>query len=315
MIPTQQMVYLGVILDSTAFRASPALKRVEKLLSIGDVFLSCVSQPVSSWLELLGVLSSMIQLVPGGRLRMRSLQLTLRRHWDQIDQSQLVEWSPVIQDDLSWWLDRDRLVLGVFSGAGVPSARVMVRRLGRGLGGSLGGAGRFRPVGSGRRQALDQCTGALGDRESSPVFCSTSRRFLSGGLRRQFDSRVVSAEPRQDSFFFSELHRSEDSPLGGGSVSSDFPSLLWGNTMCWRRFFSPKPDLGLRVDAEAGGLQGSVQEVAGVYRPVGHISKSQMFHIFFSLPRSQCSGDGCSSSKLEWVAGVCLSSLVSFRRF
>ena len=97
----------------TAFRASPALKRVEKLLSIGDVFLSCVSQPVSSWLELLGVLSSMIQLVPGGRLRMRSLQLTLWRQWDQIDQSQLVEWSPVIQDDLSWWRDRDRLVLGV----------------------------------------------------------------------------------------------------------------------------------------------------------------------------------------------------------
>ena len=97
----------------TVFRASPALKRVEKLLSIGDVFLSCVSQPVSSWLELLRVLSSMIQLVPGGRLRMRSLQLTLRRQWDQIDQSLLVEWSPVIQDDLSWWLDRDRLVLGV----------------------------------------------------------------------------------------------------------------------------------------------------------------------------------------------------------
>ena len=53
----------------TAFGASPALKRVEKLLSIGDVFLSCVSQPVSSGLELLGVLSSMFQLVPGGRLR------------------------------------------------------------------------------------------------------------------------------------------------------------------------------------------------------------------------------------------------------
>ena len=68
------------------------------------------------------MLSSVIQLVPGGRLLMRSLQLPLRRQWGQIDQSQLVEWSPVIQDDLSWW----RLVLGVFSGAGVPSARVMV---------------------------------------------------------------------------------------------------------------------------------------------------------------------------------------------
>ena len=61
----------------------------------------------------LGMLSSMIQLVPGGHLRMGSLQLTLRRQWDQIDQSQLVEWSPGIQDVLSWWLDRDRFVLGV----------------------------------------------------------------------------------------------------------------------------------------------------------------------------------------------------------
>ena len=199
-----------------------------------------------------------------------------------------------------------------FSGAGVPSARVMVRRLGRGLGGSLGQAGRFRPVGSGRRRALDQCTGTLGDRESSQVVCSTSRRFLSGGLCRQFNSHVVSAEPRRDSFFFSELHRSEDSPLGGGSVCSDFPTVYYGETQCASgRSFSPKSDLGLRVDAEAGGLRGSVQEVAGFDRPVCNISKSQMFHIFFSLPRSQCSGYGCASSKLEWVAGVCLSSLVT----
>ena len=112
-IPTQQMVYLGVILNSTIFRSSPALKRVEKLLSIGDVFLSCVSQPASSWLELLGVLFSMIQLVPGGRLRMRSRQLALRRQWDQVDQSQLVMWSPEIRLDLEWWLNRDRLELGI----------------------------------------------------------------------------------------------------------------------------------------------------------------------------------------------------------
>ena len=73
---------------------------------------------------------------------------------------------------------------------------------------------------------------------------------------------------------------------------------------------SPKSNSGLRMDAEAGGLQGSVQEVAGVDRPIRNISKSPMFNIFFSLPRSQCSGDGCSSSELGWVAGVCLSSLV-----
>ena len=61
----------------------------------------------------LGVLSSMIQLVPGGRLRMRSLQLALRRQWDQVDQSQLVKWSPVIHQDLSRWLDRDSLELAI----------------------------------------------------------------------------------------------------------------------------------------------------------------------------------------------------------
>ena len=66
LVPTQWMVCLGVLLDSLSFRASPAQKRVEKLLSISDVFLSCVEQAVSSWLELLGVLSSMIQLVRGG---------------------------------------------------------------------------------------------------------------------------------------------------------------------------------------------------------------------------------------------------------
>ena len=113
LIPTRCMVYMGVLLDSISFRASPALKRVEKLLSIGDVFLSCEEQPVSSWLELLGVLSSMIQFVPGGRLRMRSLQFFLRHSWDQVDQSVLIRWAPEVRYDLEWWLDRARLELGV----------------------------------------------------------------------------------------------------------------------------------------------------------------------------------------------------------
>ena len=112
LVPTQLMVYLGVLLDSVSFRPSPAEKRVEKLLSIGDVFLSCEEQPVSSWLELLGVLSSMIQLVLGGRLRMRSLQLVLRHAWDHCNQSALVSWTPETRLDLEWWLTRSRLEEG-----------------------------------------------------------------------------------------------------------------------------------------------------------------------------------------------------------
>ena len=36
---------------------------------------------------------------------------------------------------------------------------------------------------------------------------------------------VVSEEPRRDLLFSSELHRSEDSPLGGGSVDCAFPTV------------------------------------------------------------------------------------------
>ena len=113
------------------------------------------------------------------------------------------------------------------------------------------------------------------------MVCSTPRRFLSGGLRRQLDSHLLSEEPRRDSLFLSQLHRSEDSLLGGGSFCGDFPTVYHGETQCSSgRSFSPGPNLGLRVDAEAGGLRGSVQEMAGVDRPVCNISKSQMFDIF-----------------------------------
>ena len=121
-VPTQKMIYLGVLLDSVSFQASPAQKRVDKLLSIGDVFLSCENQPARSWLELLGVLSFMTQLIPGGRLRMLSFQFVLHRAWDRVDPESLVRWSPENRQDLLRWLDRDRLEFGISSSRCLPSS-------------------------------------------------------------------------------------------------------------------------------------------------------------------------------------------------
>ena len=56
LIPSQRVVYLGVIIDPLLFKASPSLPRVEKLFSIVEEFLSCDIQPASSWLAPLGVL-------------------------------------------------------------------------------------------------------------------------------------------------------------------------------------------------------------------------------------------------------------------
>ena len=79
LIPSQVVQYLGVVIDSTTFRASPSVERISRLHSTAAEFHSCASPTPSLWLSLLGVLSSLAYLVPGGRLRLRSLQLCLHR--------------------------------------------------------------------------------------------------------------------------------------------------------------------------------------------------------------------------------------------
>ena len=144
------------------------------------------------------------------------------------------------------------------------------------------------------------------------MVCSATRRFFGGNFRRQFHGHCLPKEPRRYSLSSSELHRSEDSPLDGESSGCNFPTVHYGETQRARVLaISSKPNSRLRMGSETGGLSGSVQKVAGIDRPVRNITKSPMFDIFFSLPRSQRSGNGCTSSELGWVAGVCLSSLVT----
>ena len=85
LVPSQVVQYLGVVIDSTSFRASPSVEHVTRLQSTAVAFQSCASPPASLWLSLLGVLSSLAHLVSGGRLRMRSLQLCLHRSWNRQD--------------------------------------------------------------------------------------------------------------------------------------------------------------------------------------------------------------------------------------
>ena len=87
LVPSQVVQYLGVVIDSRSYRASPSPNGVARLQSTAGEFLSCADPPASTWLSLLGMLSSLSHLVPGGRLRVRSLQLCLHRSWDRGDQS------------------------------------------------------------------------------------------------------------------------------------------------------------------------------------------------------------------------------------
>ena len=113
LVPSQVVQHLGVVIDSTSFRASPSVERVTRLQSTAVAFQSCASPTMSLWLSLLGVLSSLAHLVPGGRLRMRSLQLCLHRSWNRQDMEAPLLPSMECLRDLQWWLHLPRLSLGV----------------------------------------------------------------------------------------------------------------------------------------------------------------------------------------------------------
>ena len=111
--PSQIVQYLGVVIDTRSCRASPSPDRIARLQSTAGEFLSFADPPAITWLSLLGMLSSLSHLVPGGRLRVKSLQLCLHRSWDRGDQSFRIPWSPDCLRDLRWWLDLPRLSFGV----------------------------------------------------------------------------------------------------------------------------------------------------------------------------------------------------------
>ena len=85
-----------------------------------------------------------------------------------------------------------------------------------------------------------------------------------------------------------------------------------GPTQCdGGRSFSAQSDLGLRMDSKGRGFSGSQEKVASFNRPLCNLSESPLFTIFLSFPRSKRGSHGCLAPELEWVAGVCLSSLVT----
>ena len=136
--PSQVATYLGVDLDSVRLRASPTLKRRDKVLSLIEEFLSCERQPAAFWRTLLGHLASLIQLVPGGRLRMRSLQLSLYKNWDFQSEETLVAWSPQCREDLLWWSQDHRLLEGISLSAVLPDLMFWSDASDQGWGAHLG---------------------------------------------------------------------------------------------------------------------------------------------------------------------------------
>ena len=207
----QRVVYLGVILVSTLFRASSSQPRVEKLCSTVKEFLSCDRQPASLWRRLVGILSSVTVIIPGGRLRMRSLQFCLHLLWigrflhDSSESG--VSPGPGMVDRGGSSSVRH------FSGSGQPSPRLLVRLLRHGVGSSSSGCHRFRPLASGGNSSVDQRQGvACGGVRSSRI-PTPSVQLYGGSLCGQFHSSSLSPQTRGHKVSTPQLYCAEDSSL------------------------------------------------------------------------------------------------------
>ena len=74
-------------------------------------------------------------------------------------------------------------------------------------------------------------------------------------------------------------------------------------------FLSSQSNSRFRVDPDTVSVSAASEKVTGVNRPVRNLTRSPLLTLFFSIPRLQCSWDRGSSPTIEWVAGVCFSSL------
>ena len=122
LVPSQSAKYLGMTIDTGAGKVFPSLARVEKFLAVAERFCLMQSPPAQLWQVILGHLASLERLVPHGRLRMRSLQWHLKSQWSpESDPPSLpVALPEEARRDLSWWMVRDHLLVGVRFGTPAP---------------------------------------------------------------------------------------------------------------------------------------------------------------------------------------------------
>ena len=157
LVPSQSAKYLCMTIDTVAARAFPTLARVEKFLSVAGQFLMLTDPPAQLWQVLLGDMSSLEKLVPHGRLRMRSLQWRLKSRWSAETDSPLlpVPWSREVDEDLSWWMVRDHLLMGMRFGPGEFTARQSPGNEGSVLGSAVIPGDSHRPSGDSNVRQLD----------------------------------------------------------------------------------------------------------------------------------------------------------------
>ena len=115
LVLSQSPVFLGAQLDLVQGLVFPSLERVDNILECVTLLFQSQSTKAVVWLKVLGLMASLVVLVPYCRLRMRPIQLHLLFHFNLKYQSMntLVPMSHIVQEELGWWMIRSNLTVGV----------------------------------------------------------------------------------------------------------------------------------------------------------------------------------------------------------
>ena len=301
LVPSQDMTYLGMQIQSVRFVAKPTETRVVNLLAIIEEFLSSPDPTAALWRRLMGHLSSLTLLVKGGMLRMRSLQIRLG-----------------VQVGLSGRVTSHLLGSSVSGGSSMggrrsvsPSARLelLLGRVRRRLGRHSREKPSVRSLDSKPKGTLHQPQGDDGS-AARPlrVQLSFQRQDDRSFLRQCHDSRLPQAIGRHE--VSGPVPQSEgDSPVGriyeDHASSPVHPGVSQHESGSSQ---SAQPGGRVGMDATPGGSPRSSSPVAGDHRPVCDLADSKAPSVLCSSVGIQGSGGGCIPPALGQPPGVCLPS-------
>ncbi|KAJ1112338.1 hypothetical protein NDU88_000606 [Pleurodeles waltl] len=138
--PSQRLLFIGAVLDTTLNRAFPPPQRVQDIQELVPMFRNGAVVPVLKVLRLLGLFASCILLVTHARWHMRALQWCLRRQWSQHkgDLEGAVKISRDAAVDLKWWIASNNLSQGKPFAQSPPVATVITDASTLGWGANLG---------------------------------------------------------------------------------------------------------------------------------------------------------------------------------
>ena len=290
LIPSQDMTYLGMQIQSVRFVAKPTETRVENLLRIIEEFLSSPGPPAALWRRLLGHLSSLTLLVKGGMLRMRSLQIRLRSRWDFRDELLRIPWDPLCQEDLLWWSWAIQIREGVDHSLPMPGLSFYSDASDVGWGAIVGEhqmPGVWTPS---QRELSINIRKMMAVQNGLLEFSSLLRGKTIALLRQCHDSRLPQAIGRHE--VSGPVPQSErDSPVGRihgyHATSPVHPGVSQHESGSSQ---SAQPGDRIGMDATPGGGPRSSPPVAGDHRPVRDLAGSKTPSVLYSSVRTQSSG-------------------------